>query len=77
MLLHLSCVQAVQYSIESNITARAEYNDNIFLTSLPHDDVYSLTVIPLAKMVAREKNWESYLNGKIKSNIVYLVYANL
>jgi hypothetical protein len=61
-------VNAVRYAIESDVSARAEYNDNIFLTSEPHDSVYALTVIPEAKMVAKEANWETFLNGKLRSN---------
>jgi hypothetical protein len=61
-------VNAVQYAIESDMAARAEYDDNIFLTSGPHDSVYALTVIPEAKVVAKEANWETFLIGKLRSN---------
>jgi len=61
-------VNAAQYAIESDVTTRVEYNDNIFLTSLPHDGVYGLTIIPSARMLAKEKHWETYLNGKLRSN---------
>lgn len=63
-----SYTQAVQYSIESNIDTRAEYNDNIFITSLKHDSVYGLTVTPSARMIAKERNWESFVNARLRSN---------
>ena len=66
--MQISSVYAVQYAIESDVSARVEYNDNIFLTSLPHDSVYGLTVIPRAKMLAKEINWETFLSGKLRSN---------
>jgi hypothetical protein len=61
-------VNAIQYAIESDVSARAEYNDNIFLTSQPHDSVYGLTVIPEAKMIAKEAHWETFINGRLRSN---------
>ena len=68
LLLQFSNVNAVQYAIESDVAARVEYNDNIFVTSEPHDSVYGLTIIPKAKMVAKEANWETFLKGKLRSN---------
>ena len=67
MLLVLP-VHAVQYSVESNVSARAEYNDNIFLTEPSYDSVYALMVIPEAIMVAREANWETFLGARLESN---------
>ena len=61
-------VHAAQYSVESSISARAEYNDNIFLTTLPHDSVNGFIVIPEARMVAREANWETFLGARLRSN---------
>ncbi len=66
--VYISSAKAVQYAIESDVTARAEYDDNIFITTLPHDSVYGLTVIPQARLVAREANWETFLNGRLRSN---------
>ena len=59
---------AAKYSVESDVTARAEYNDNIFLSPLPHDSVYGLIVVPQAKLVAKEKRWETFLKGRLRSN---------
>ena len=67
-LLGILPVHAAQYSVESSVSARAEYNDNIFLTELPHDSVYGLIVIPEARMVAREANWETFLGARLRSN---------
>mgnify|MGYP001815670807 CR=1 FL=1 len=61
-------VYSAQYAIESKVSAHAEYNDNIFLTTLPHDGVYGLIIIPEAKMVAKEANWETFLSGKLRRN---------
>ena len=60
--------KAVQYSIESNIYTALEYHDNIFLTSQEHDSVSKILVAPSARMTAKERNWESFLNARLGSN---------
>lgn len=61
-------LHAVQYSLESDVSARAEYHDNIFLTTVPHDSVYGLVVTPQISLVAKEPDWETSLNTKFIGN---------
>ena len=68
ILMIPSYTEAVQYSITSNVDTRLEYNDNIFLTSGEHDSVFGLVVTPSARMIAKEANWETYLNARLRSN---------
>ena len=68
ILMIPSYTEAVQYSITSKVDTRLEYNDNIFLTSGEHDSVYGLVVTPSARMIAKEANWETYLNARLRSN---------
>jgi hypothetical protein len=63
-----SYAKAVQYSIESDIDSRFEYNDNIFITSQEHDSVSGLTVTPSARITAKEADWQSYLNASLRNN---------
>ena len=68
----LWCMQghsyAAEYSLVTQANIRAEYNDNIFITSAPHDSVTGLVVSPQARLVAKEQNWQSYLNTKLVVN---------
>lgn len=59
---------AVQYSLESGISARAEYHDNILLTTTQHDSVYGLVVTPQISLVAKELDWKTSLNTKFIGN---------
>jgi len=59
---------SVQYSVKSDITADTRYNDNVFLTTLQHDSVSSLSIAPSVKIDVKDINWESYLNGRVKDN---------
>ena len=52
--------------LEADIVTRAEYNDNIFLTSGPHDEVTGLTVTPSLSGIIKEENWEANLNARLK-----------
>ncbi len=54
--------------MESNINARVEYNDNIFITDQPHDSVTGLIVTPTIYGKIKEKNWESSLSARIRSH---------
>ena len=53
--------------LEANIEAGAEINDNIFLTSLPHNTVKGVIVAPSLIGVMKEENWEARLKARIKS----------
>jgi len=59
---------AAEWSIESDIDSRVEYHDNIFLTTLDHDSVTGLIVTPSLKLLAREQNWETSLDTRLRSN---------
>ncbi len=59
---------AAQYSLVTKASARAEINDNIFITSAAHDSVSGLVVTPQARLVVKELNWQSYLNTKLVFN---------
>jgi hypothetical protein len=60
--------EAAQWSAESKVDSYIEYNDNIFLTSQAHESVSGLVVTPSLKMFAQEKNWETFLNTRLRSN---------
>ena len=53
--------------LEADIDARAEYNDNIFLTSLPHDSVTGIIIKPSLHGVIKEQHWQARLNAMIES----------
>lgn len=59
---------AAQYSLVTKASARAEINDNIFITSAAHDSVSGLVVTPQARLLVKEPNWQSYLNSKLVFN---------
>ena len=55
-------------ALEADIDARAEYNDNIFLTNQPHDSVKSIVITPSLTGVIKEENWEGELRARIRSH---------
>jgi hypothetical protein len=59
---------SVQYSVQSNVDTRIEYNDNIFLTTVQHNNVTNLSVIPSISIISKEINSETTLSAKLKSN---------
>jgi len=59
---------SAEYLIESDVNARVEYNDNIFLTDLPHDSVKGIIITPTIFGKIKEKNWESSLIARIRSH---------
>ena len=54
--------------LEASISARTEYNDNIFLTSLLHDAVSSFIITPSMSGVIKEQNWQAKLNSQLRLN---------
>lgn len=54
--------------MRTDISARTEYDDNIFLTHLPHDSVTSLVVIPSVKGVVKEEHWQADVSARLRSN---------
>ena len=63
----VSLASASEYMVDADIKGRVEYNDNIFLTSLPHDAVSGLVVTPSLWGVIKEQNWEGELRARIES----------
>lgn len=70
LLLSLFSFSAVskEWLIETDIDARAEYNDNIFLSPLPHDSVSGVIVTPSIKGVVREAHWQADMTARLRSN---------
>ncbi len=54
--------------LEASVSARTGYNDNIFLTSLPHDAVSSFIITPSLSGVIKEQNWQAKLNSQLRLN---------
>jgi len=68
-LFFVACdANAAEWSIESDVDSRVEYHDNIFLTTLDHDSVTGLIVTPSLKLLARDQNWETSLDTRLRSN---------
>jgi len=57
---------AKQWSLETDIDARAEYNDNIFLTSEPHDAVSGIIITPSLSAIIKEQHWQTELNARLR-----------
>jgi hypothetical protein len=55
-------------SLEAYVDARAEYNDNIFLTNQPHDSTQGVIITPALSGVIKEQNWESELRARLSFN---------
>ena len=66
--LQASKVSAREWLVRADIDARAEYNDNIFLTPLPHDSVNGLILTPSIKGVVKEAHWQADLAARLRSN---------
>jgi len=67
-LLATSQVDAAEYSFKSDISARTEYDDNIFVTNTDHNSVTALTLIPSIDGVIKEAQWQADINAHIQSN---------
>ncbi len=68
MLLHMPVSNSAEKLFDSRVDARAEYNDNIFLTDKPHDSVQGVIVTPVISGIIKEENWQAALNARIKSH---------
>jgi len=67
ILIQTSNAFSSERLLEANIEAGAEVNDNVFLTTLPHDTVKGIIISPSLSGVIREENWEGNLRARIKS----------
>ena len=65
--LSLSNAHSKEYLLEADIDVRAEYNDNIFLTNLPHDSTKGIFVTPALSGIIKEENWEGELRARIRA----------
>ena len=54
--------------LEASVSARAEYNDNIFLTTRPHDGITSMVIKPSLSGIIKESNWQVKLNSELRVN---------
>jgi len=63
---HSAC--ASEILLEGDIKARAEYDDNIFLTNGPHDAVSGILITPAIAGIIREANWEANLEARLRIN---------
>ena len=66
--LSISNAWSYEGSLEADIDARAEYNDNIFLTAGPHDAVSGIIITPSLSGIIKEQHWVAKLNARIKSH---------
>ncbi len=67
LLFQTSNAYSYEASLEADIDARAEYNDNIFLTTQAHDSVTGLIITPSLSGIIKEQHWQAKLNAMIKS----------
>ena len=67
LLTQTQYVYASERSLEADINAGAEVNDNIFLTTLPHNRVNGIVITPSLSGVMKEENWEAKLRARVKS----------
>ena len=61
-------VHSYEASLVADIDVRNAYNDNIFLTSQPHDSVTAIVITPSISGIIKDKHWEGGLDAKIRSN---------
>lgn len=59
---------SAEYAIESAITSQTTYNDNLFLSSGPHDSSTAFTITPTIKALVKEKEWSSSIDAALKNN---------
>lgn len=57
---------SAEHRLEASVNARAEYNDNIFLTSGPHDAVSGVIITPSLSGIIKEQNWQTELKAKLR-----------
>ncbi len=67
VLVQASDAYATEQSLEADIGVRAEVNDNIFLTTLPHNTAKGIVIMPSLSGFIKEENWETKLRARIKS----------
>jgi len=68
VLAQTSNAYSSERSLNAGISARASINDNIFLTTLPHNTVSGIIITPSLSGIIKEENWETKLRARIKSH---------
>jgi len=68
VLAHAQNAYSSERSLEADIDARAEVNDNIFLTTLPHNRVNGIIISPSLSGNIKEENWQAKFGARIKSH---------
>ena len=68
LLIQSPTAWSYEGALEADIDTRAEYNTNIFLTSLPHDAVTGVIITPSLSGIIREQNWEAELRARLRIN---------
>ena len=66
-VLSISNAYSYEAVLEADIDVRAEYNDNIFLTSQPHDSTKAIMITPSLHGIIKEEHWQAQLNAMIRS----------
>jgi len=66
-MLHGRAGMAAEWSFEPSASVKGEVNDNIRLTTLPHDTVYGITVSPALKLAAKSATWD--VSGQLQLNV--------
>ncbi len=67
LLMHQEESYSSEKLLEASVSARTEYNDNIFLT-LSHDAVSSIIITPSLSGIIKEQNWQAKLNSQLRIN---------
>ncbi len=67
-LAHPAVVYSGEKLLETSVSARTEYNDNVFLTTLPHDAVSSIVITPSLSGIVKEQNWQVKLKSQLRLN---------
>lgn len=59
--------EAAEWLAEPSVTLRGEYDDNLRLTALPHDDVWSSILDPRLALRRRSELWDLSANGRLRA----------
>lgn len=59
--------EAAEWVAEPSVILRGEYDDNIRLTNLPHDDVWSTILDPRLTLSRRSELWDLTANGRLRA----------
>lgn len=60
-------LQAAEWVAEPSVTLRGEYDDNIRLTTLDHDDVWGTILDPSLRLSRRTELWDLNATGRVRA----------